>query len=85
MILLETKNLYYNTQVYFWQHYMSYLDNDDKVWAAAYLHWLKNQGAEIVRSDNKGLIRNALGLAPGYDKFGFKNEQNAVWFALKWS
>lgn len=83
MILLDTNELYYNTQVYFRKNLMDDLPNDDDVWREEYHKWLKSQGAKIVFS--KELIRNILGIAPGYDKFGFENEHDATLFVLKWS
>jgi len=84
MIYLETGDLYYNTQVYFRKNLMDDLPNDDKAWKKAYHVWLKTQGAVIINL-NTPYIRNALGVAPGYDKFGFENESDATLFVLKWS
>jgi hypothetical protein len=84
MIYLETGDLYYNTQVYFRKNLMDDLPNDDKAWKKAYHTWLETQGVVIVIS-SKDLIRNALGVAPGYDMFGFENEHDATMFVLKWS
>lgn len=84
MILLETNDLYFNTQVYFRNNLMDDLPNDDKVWREAYHIWLKSQGAVIVKS-NHNLVRNVLGVAPFNDKFGFENEQDATMFVLRWS
>lgn len=84
MILIDTNDLYYNTQVYFRKNLMDDLPNDDKVWCEEYHKWLKSQGAKIVFSKSD-LIRNALGVAPGYDKFGFENEHDATLFVLRWS
>jgi hypothetical protein len=84
MIYLETGDLYYNTQVYFRKNLMDDLPNDDKAWREAYHTWLETQGAVIIISP-LDLIRNVLGVAPSYDKFGFKNESDATLFVLKWS
>ncbi len=84
MILIDTNELYYNTQVYFRKNLMDDLPNDDKVWCEEYHKWLKSQGVVIVNSSGD-LIRNALGIAPGYDKFGFENEHDATIFVLRWS
>lgn len=84
MILLDTDELYFNTQVYFRKNLMDDLPNDDKAWREAYHAWLKSQGAVIVNSSGD-LIRNALGIAPSYDKFGFENEHDATMFVLRWS
>lgn len=84
MILLETNDLYFNTQVYFKKHLMNDLPNDDKVWRESYHAWLKTQGAVIIKS-KKDLLSNALGVTPFYDKFGFENEHDATLFVLRWS
>jgi hypothetical protein len=84
VIYLETGDLYYNTQVYFKKNLMADLPNDDKAWQKSYHAWLETQGAVIVNS-SFDLIRNALGVAPGYDKFGFENESDATLFVLKWA
>lgn len=83
MILIPTNDLYYNTQVYFRKNCMDDLPNDDKIWAKAYREWLAEQGATIVLAED--VVRNALGVAPYYDKFGFENEQDATMFVLRWS
>ena len=84
MILLETNDLYFNTQVYFKNNLMGDLPNNDKVWRQTYHAWLKSQGAVIVKS-NHNLVCNVLGVAPFSDKFGFENEQDATMFVLRWS
>lgn len=49
-----------------------------------FLIWLRAQGCEIERSELK-LLRDSLGIAQGYDRLRFDNEQDAVVFLLKWS
>lgn len=62
------------------------MPNHERVWAERYRDWLAEQGCVIVLTESDiDVVRNSLGVAPGYDKFGFKNEQDAVWFTLKWS
>lgn len=86
MILLETSsNLYYNTQLYFRKNMLESLANDDREWAEAYARWLATQGAVLIKDNNKSLLRNGLGVAPGYDKFGFTNPADATVFLLRWS
>ena len=85
MITLETNDLYYNTQVYFRKHYIDNLPNDDKVWGQEYHKWLAAQGAIIVKNKQEVFLRNSLGVAPYYDKFGFENERDATMFILRWS
>lgn len=84
-MLLDTEDLYYNTQVYFRHHILETLPNDDRVWRDEYHAWLKSQGAVIVKDHNLRVLTNSLGVSPGYDKFGFKNEQDATLFILRWA
>lgn len=84
MILLETNDIYYNTQVYFRKNLMDGLPNNDKAWAKAYHAWLKTQGAVIV-TYHGDVLHNSLGIAPGFDYFGFKDPKDATWFRLRWS
>lgn len=83
MILLEINQMYYNTQVYFRKNHIDELPNDDKTWAKEYSKWLAEQGCFIVHSNDR-VLRNSLGVAPHYDKFGFKREEDAVQFTLRW-
>lgn len=86
MILLETHQMYYNTQVYFREHHLDQLPHDDKIWAREYARWLAGQGAVIVRPAMFDFyIKNSLGISPGYDKFGFERAEDAVQFTLRWS
>ena len=84
MTLIEAGDIYYNTQVYFRKHFIDDLPNDQDVWAKVYREWLHSQGCEIVIL-SPNLLRNSLGVAPYYDKFGFKNERDAVFFVLRWA
>lgn len=84
MILLNTNELYYNTQVYFAKHFMDGLTNDANALRQSYHAWLKTQGAVVIKGP-ESLICNILGIAPSYDKFGFKNEHDAIVFVLRWS
>jgi hypothetical protein len=49
--------------------------------------WLAEQGCVVVEHKPafSGLIRNGLGVAPGYDRFGFERDQDRVLFALRWA
>lgn len=85
MIYLNNTNIYYNTQVYFRKNCMSNLPNDAIIWALEYRKWLATQGAIIVSDEDYDLIRNSLGFAPGFDRFGFKNERDATLFCIKWA
>ena len=84
MTLIETGDIYYNTQVYFRKHFLDDLPNDDRVWETVYRLWLRSQGCEIVNLASAPL-RNSLGIAPYYDKFGFKNPEDATMFILRWA
>lgn len=84
MIYLETDDLYYNSQVWFAKNILPGVTNDEAAWAFTYRKWLKEQGATLVKN-NPTLLENSLGVSPGYDKFGFDNEQDAVMFKLRWS
>lgn len=46
--------------------------------------WLRSQGCEIERSEQKWLC-DSLGIAQGYDRFRFDNDQDALLFTLRWS
>lgn len=86
VILVETHPIYWNTQVYFRKKIIDYLHNDDRVWARAYRKWLHSQGATIVPYNGSiPVVRSSLGVAPYYDKFGFRNNGDAVAFVLRWS
>ncbi len=86
MTLLKTGDIYYNTRLYFRQHIIDSLPNDEHSWREGYRAWLAEQGCEIVR-DNPviPLVVDVLGVAPGYDRFGFKNQADAVIFTLRWT
>jgi len=85
MIYLETGKLYYNARLYFRQHILESLPHNDADWALAYKNWLQEQGCVIVKNEDDRLIVDILGVAPGYDKFGFSNEEDAMLFTLRWS
>ena len=84
MTLIETGDIYYNTEVYFRKHFLDDLRNDGRVWAKVYREWLQSKGCEIVNLASAPL-RNRLGIAPHYDKFGFKNPEYATLFILRWA
>lgn len=85
MKYIENPNIWYNLQTHFKNNIMPRLENDDKVWAAAFRRWLKEQGADIEHLMNQRLMRNGLGIAPHYDKLVFEDERDAMMFILKWS
>jgi hypothetical protein len=78
-----TLDIYYNTQVWFAQNIIPGLPNDDRVWAQAYEKWLLEQGAVVDRS-NRAVVRNAIGVAPGYDHLEFEHDEDLSMFALRW-
>lgn len=75
---------YWNSQIWFAKNIIPNLPNDDHVWALEYQKWLQEQGAELVLS-HSGLIRNSIGVAPGYDHIEFADEQKHLIFVLRWS
>lgn len=85
MTYIETDELYYNTRLYFRRHIMDTLPNNQTDWYYGYRSWLAEQGCAIVKYAEKDLAVDALGVAPGYDRFVFENEQDALMFALRWS
>lgn len=84
MIYLETEHLYYNTQVYFRKHMWVDMPNHERIWGERYRAWLAEQGCTVV-DGHSPVLRNSLGVAPGFDYFAFENEQDAAMFALRWS
>lgn len=88
MILLETEELYYSTQVYFRKNLWINMPQNENVWATRYNKWLRTQGCVIVKLDGPNgipVVRNVLGVAPGHDKFGFERPEDATLFKLRWS
>lgn len=84
MVYLSTDPLYFNLRRYFVRHYHDYPPTNWYKLKLEFQSWIESQGAIIVHSE-KGVIRNSLGLAPGFDLFGFEREEDAIIFALKWS
>ena len=87
MIYIETTQIYYNTRLYFRDHILDSLPNAETEWYNGYHSWLAEQGCEIVRPDANNDLRvvDILGVSPGYDRFGFENEQDATMFMLRWA
>jgi len=85
VIYIETNKLHYNTRLYFRRHIMDTLPNNQTDWYYGYRSWLAEQGCTIVKYAEKDLAVDALGVSPGYDRFGFENEQDATMFVLRWS
>ena len=85
MTYLETHKLYYNTRLYFRDHIIDSLPNNETDWYNGYRSWLAEQGCAIVRPDSdKYCVVDVLGVAPGYDQFSFENDQDATLFLLRW-
>jgi hypothetical protein len=62
------------------------LPNNETDWYHGYRSWLAEQGCEIVRlQTDKDLAVDVLGVAPGYDRFGFNSEKDAMLFILRWA
>jgi hypothetical protein len=76
-------DLYYNTQVWFARNILPGLPNDNNAWARAYSKWLLGQGAVVEHSDYD-VIRNAIGVAPGYDHLVFERGEDLTMFVLRW-
>jgi hypothetical protein len=85
MILLHTDHhLYYNVRLYFRNHILPSLANDDRVWREEFHRWLAGQGA-CIQKDESDLVRDILDVAAGYDKLCFNNDHDASLFLLRWS
>lgn len=77
-------DLYYNTQIYFAKNILPGLPNDMWEWKNGYKEWLKEQGCTVKPHPNS-LIKNSLGVSPGYDAFQFLHEKDATMFLLRWA
>jgi len=77
-------DLYYTTQVYFARYILPGLPNDERNWKDGYHEWLNEQGC-TVKPHPINLLKNSLGVSPGYDVFQFLQEKDATLFALRWS
>ncbi len=84
MTYIDDINVIYNLQVWFRQNLIDGLDNNESVWRVEFETWLWQQGCEIERSNDR-VLRNSLGIAPGYDRLRFDRDEDAVLFKLKWS
>ena len=85
MKYVDNPDLWYNLQIHFKNNIMPNLANDDRVWAAAFRLWLKEQGAEIEQAMNQRYFRNSLGISSHHDRLVFENERDATMFILRWS
>ena len=85
MKYIDGPDIWYNLQIHFSNNFIPHLEYDDKVWAAAFRRWLKDQGADIEMVMNQRLLRNSFGIAPRYDRLVFEDERIATMFMLKWA
>jgi len=84
MTYINDFNIIINIQVWYRHNRLDNLANDDRVWREDFRAWLKEQGCEIDLSNNR-LLRNSLGIAPGYDRLRFEDDRDATVFILRWS
>jgi len=85
MKYIDGPDIWYNLQTHFKSTIIPHLENDDRVWAAAFRQWLKAQGADIELVMGQRLLRNSLDIAPRYDRLVFENDGDATMFVLRWS
>jgi hypothetical protein len=86
MTYLETDQLHFITRKYFRDVVLETLPNNETDWYNGYRSWLAEQGCEIVKlNPGRDFAVDILGVAPGYDKFAFADEQDATLFLLRWS
>lgn len=85
MKYIENPDIWYNLQIHFSNNFIPRLEYDNKVWAAEFKRWLKDQGADIELVMGQRLLRNSFGIAPRYDRLVFEDERIATMFMLKWA
>jgi hypothetical protein len=85
MKYIDGPDIWYNLQLHFSNNFIPRLEYDDKVWAAAFRRWLKDQGADIEMKLGQRLLRNSFGIAPHYDRLVFEHDRDATMFILRWS
>lgn len=85
MKIIENLDIWDNLQIHFKNNIIPGLENNDRVWAAAFRQWLKAQGADIEMRLGYRLIRNSLGIAPHYDRLVFESDGDFTIFILRWS
>lgn len=87
MTYIDDLRVIYNVQVWFRENFIDDLPNDSDIWSREFRKWLADQGCEIDNEVSQAtrMIRNSLGLAPGYDRFKFNRNEDAVIFVLRWS
>ena len=85
MKIIENPDIWYNLQIHFKNNIIPGLVNNDRIWAAAFRQWLKEQGADIELVMNHRFVRNSLGIAPRYDRLVFEDDGDATMFVLRWA
>jgi len=85
MKIIENPDIWYNLQIHFSNNIIPGLENNDRIWAAAFRQWLKEQGADIELVMGQRLLRNSLGIAPRYDRLVFESDGDATMFILRWA
>lgn len=88
MILLPTDKLYYNTRTWYSKNFLKEgTVSSGSILYNGYRSWLLEQGAVLTKFKFKDDLRvtDIFGVAPGYDQFEFKYEEDATAFILRWS
>jgi hypothetical protein len=85
MKYIQSPDIWYNLQIHFKNYIIPGLEDNDRIWAAAFRQWLKDQGADIELVMGQRLLRNSLDIAPRYDRLVFENDGDATMFVLRWS
>ena len=85
MKYIDGPDIWYNLQIHFSNNFIPHLEYDDRVWAAEFRQWLKDQGADIEMELGYRLIRNSFGIAPHYDRLVFESDGDATMFILRWA
>lgn len=85
MKYINSPDIWYNLQIHFSNNFIPHLEYDDRVWAAEFRQWLKDQGADIEMELGYRLIRNSFGIAPHYDRLVFEDDGDATVFVLRWA
>lgn len=86
MIIVDDIDVWANLFVHFRRNMLDSLPNDNKIWETEFLKWLRQQGADVVFSEEEPRsFLNGVGISVGYDKLKFENDNAALIFLLKWS
>lgn len=88
VVILETNQSYYYNARNYWfsNHSGPVVDKHGNRQNQIYFrNWIKNQGAEICDPSDYILVYDSAGVAPGYTKLRFEDDEQATFFVLKWS